>query len=75
MPPSKTQFRRCSLKPPLRIKSVSTKLSEAEFAMVEERAPANGPVLSEWVRDVVLAAPAELGAEAGEVVLAKLLAL
>jgi hypothetical protein len=73
--PSKIQFRRCPLKPPLRIKSVSTKVSEAEFAMLEERARANGLTLSEWVRDVLLAAPADGGPESGEVVLAELLAL
>lgn len=44
--------------------------------MLEERARANGLTLSEWVRDVLLAAPAEPGAEAGsEVVLAEVLAL
>jgi hypothetical protein len=54
---------------------VSTKVSEAEFAMLEERARANGLTLSEWVRDVLLSAPAEPGPESGEVVLAELLAL
>jgi hypothetical protein len=54
---------------------VSTKVSEAEFAMLEERARASGLTLSEWVRDVLLAGP-EPGAEAGsEVILAELLAL
>jgi len=44
--------------------------------MLEERARASGLTLSEWVRDVLLAGPAEPGAElAGEVVLAELLAL
>ena len=43
--------------------------------MLEERARAAGLTLSEWVRDVLLAAPVEPGAEAGEVVLAELLAL
>jgi hypothetical protein len=62
------------VKPPLRTKSVGTKVSEAEFAMLEERARANGLTLSEWVRDVLLLAP-EPGAEAGEVVLAEVLAL
>jgi hypothetical protein len=42
--------------------------------MLEERARANGLTLSEWVRDVLLSAP-EPGAEAGEVVLAEVLAL
>ncbi|WP_446743086.1 plasmid mobilization protein [Silvibacterium acidisoli] len=64
------------MKPPLRTKSVGTKVSEAEFAMLEERARASGLTLSEWVRDVLLAGPAEPGAElTGEVVLAELLAL
>ena len=43
--------------------------------MLEERARANGLTLSEWVRDVLLSSPAEPGAEAGEVVLAEVLAL
>jgi hypothetical protein len=75
-PRSRIQLRRCSLKPPLRTKSVGTKVSEAEFALLEERARAAGLTLSEWVRDVLLAAPGEPGAElTGEVVLAELLAL
>ncbi|HWG21833.1 MAG TPA: hypothetical protein VG225_14980 [Terracidiphilus sp.] len=63
------------MKPPLRTKSVGTKVSEAEFAMLEERARANGQTLSEWVRDVLLAAPVDGLPESGEVVLAELLAL
>ena len=63
------------MKPPLRIKSVGTKVSEAEFAALEERAQAAGLTLSEWVREVLLSAPAEPGPETGEVVLAELLAL
>ena len=43
--------------------------------MLEERARANGLTLSEWVRDVLLAAPVDGGPESGEVVLAELLAL
>lgn len=63
------------MKPPLRIKSVGTKVSEAEFAQLEERAQAAGLTLSEWVREVLLSAPPEPGLETGEVVLAELLAL
>lgn len=63
------------MKPPLRIKSVSTKVSEAEFAMLEERARSAGLTLSEWVRDALLAAPVDVGPDSGEVVLAELLAL
>jgi len=55
---------------------VSTKVSEAEFAVLEERARLAGLTLSQWVRDVLLAAPMKPGAEGGsEVVLAELLAL
>ena len=61
------------MKPPLRTRSVGTKVSEAEFAMLEERARSSGLTLSEWVRDVLLAAPVEPSAEAGsEVVLAEM---
>jgi hypothetical protein len=59
------------MKPPLRTKSVGTKVSEAEFALLEERARGVGLTLGEWVRDVLLAEPEV----AGEVVLAELLAL
>jgi hypothetical protein len=72
-PHSHPQLRRCSLKPPLRTKSVGTKVSEAEFALLEERARAAGLTLSEWVREALLTGPVEL--ETGEVVLAEVLAL
>jgi hypothetical protein len=62
------------MKPPLRIKSVGTKVSEAEFALLEERARGAGLTLGEWVRAALLAEPEESGAEV-EVVLAELLAL
>ncbi|MHB1023456.1 MAG: plasmid mobilization protein [Acidobacteriaceae bacterium] len=74
-PQSKIQSRRCPLKPPLRTKSVGTKVSEAEFAMLEERAQAAGLTLSEWVREVLLAAPMDGAGETGEVILAEVLAL
>jgi hypothetical protein len=74
-PPSKIQFRRCSLKPPLRTKSVGTKVSEAEFALLEERACGAGLRLAEWVREALLAARAEPGVDSGEVALAEVLAL
>jgi hypothetical protein len=63
------------VKPPLRTKSVGTKVSEAEFAMLEERAQAAGLTLSEWVREVLLAAPMDGAGETGEVILAEVLAL
>jgi hypothetical protein len=62
------------MKPPLRTKSVGTKVSEAEFAVLEEHARLAGLTLSEWVRDVLLAARAQSDA-GSEVVLAEVLAL
>jgi hypothetical protein len=49
------------MKPPLRTKSVGTKVSEAEFALLEERARGAGMRLGEWVREALLSAPAESG--------------
>jgi hypothetical protein len=43
------------MKPPLRTKSIGTKVSEAEFAALEARARGVGLTLSEWVRAVLLA--------------------
>ena len=57
------------------MKSVSTKVSEAEFAMLEQRPRASGLTLSEWARDVLFSAQVDGVPEAGEVVLADLLAL
>ena len=47
------------MKPPLRTKSVGTKVSEAEFALLEERARGAGMRLAEWVREALLSAQAE----------------
>jgi hypothetical protein len=75
-PSQSFEHRRCRVKPPLRTKSVGTKVSEAEFALLEERARGAGLTLSEWVRDVLLSAPVDGGPEAAvEIVLAELLAL
>ena len=63
------------MKPPLRTKSVGTKVSEAEFALLEERARGAGMRLAEWVREALLSAPAESGPDSGEVALAEVLAL
>jgi hypothetical protein len=67
------------MKPPLRTKSVGTKVSEAEFALLEERARGAGMRLAEWVREALLAAPVEPGAgsgvDSGEVALGEILAL
>jgi hypothetical protein len=67
------------VKPPLRTKSVGTKVSEAEFALLEERARGAGMRLAEWVREALLAAPVEpvasSGVDSGEVALGEILAL
>jgi hypothetical protein len=63
------------MKPPLRTKSIGTKVSEEESSGLEARARAVGLTLSEWVRDVLLSAPVELGPEVAEVALAEVLAL
>lgn len=63
------------MKPPLRTKSVGTKVSEAEFALLEERARGAGMRLGEWVRESLLSAPGESGPDSGEVALGEILAL
>ena len=63
------------MKPPLRTKSVGTKVSEAEFALLEERARGAGMRLGEWVREALLSAPAESGPDSGELALGEILAL
>ena len=45
------------MKAPLRTKSIGTKVSEEEFAALEECARQANMTLSEWVRAVLLAAP------------------
>ena len=62
------------MKPPLRIKSVGTKVSEEEFAALEVRARARKLTLSEWVRAELLEPRADDGA-ADEVLLGEVLAL
>jgi hypothetical protein len=44
---------------------VNTQVSEAEFAVLEEHARLAGLTLSEWVREMLLAAPVEPDAGAG----------
>ena len=71
----KACLRRCSVKPPLRTKSVGTKVSEEEFAALEGRARARKLTLSEWVRAELLEPRADDGGAADEVVLGEVLAL
>jgi hypothetical protein len=63
------------MKPPLRTKSVSTKVSEEEFAELESRARARKLTLSEWVRAELLEPRDDGSAAADEVVLGEVLAL
>ncbi len=68
------------MKAPLRTKSIGTKVSEEEFAALEECARQADMTLSEWVRAVLLSAPevelpGDEAALAGRVALAELLAL
>ena len=68
------------MKAPLRTKSIGTKVSEEEFAVLEATARAADMTLSEWVRAVLLAAPGveipdDEAALAGRVTLAEVLAL
>jgi hypothetical protein len=68
------------MKAPLHTKSIGTKVSEEEFAALEECARRADMTLSEWVRAVLLAAPGlklpdDDAALAGRVTLAEVLAL
>lgn len=64
------------MKPPLRTKSVGTKVSEAEFAVLEQLARASGLTLSEWTREILLASQKPPTTRlADEIVLAELIAL
>jgi hypothetical protein len=68
------------MKSPLRTKSIGTKVSEEEFAALDECARQADMTLSEWVRAVLLAAPGvelpdDEAALAGRVTLAEVLAL
>lgn len=56
------QIAQASIRRPARIsrhRTASTKLTEAEYSEIERLAESRGQWLSEWVRDVVLAAARE----------------
>jgi len=63
------------LKPALRTKSISTKVTEEEYARLEERAGATGQSMSEWVRAILLRVEREAVQASAEAVLAELLGL
>ena len=42
------------VKPPVRTKSIGTKVSDEEYAQLEKLAQAHGQTLGEWVREVLL---------------------
>ncbi len=52
------------VKPPLRTKTVGTKLSEPEYAQLEAAARERGLTLSEWCRQVLLASVNGQGSKA-----------
>jgi hypothetical protein len=56
-------------------KSVGTKVSEAEFALLEDRARQGNATLSAWVRRSLLAAATETHASEPEIFLGEVLAL
>jgi Mobilization protein NikA len=61
---------------PLRVRSVSTKLTEAEYAQCERTAARCGLAVSEWCRQAVLeASDADAARAEDEVILAEILAL
>ena len=47
------------VKPPLRRKSIGFKVSEEEYARLETAAQADGRMLGEWCREVVLASASD----------------
>ena len=47
-------WRCCVVKPPLRTKSLGTKVSDAEYAQLEALASARGQTISEFIRSVLL---------------------
>jgi hypothetical protein len=42
------------MRPPVRIRSIGTKVTEAQFALLEERAHSEGLTISEWARNELL---------------------
>jgi hypothetical protein len=69
------------VKPPLRTKTLGTKVSEEEFAQLEGAASERGLTLSEWCRETLLASvngPEEKSADSGgtgQALMAELVAL
>ena len=59
------------VRPILRTKSITTKLTEDEYALLEARAASSGQNKSEWVRDALL----EQAQPADEILLAEVLGL
>ena len=71
------------VKPPLRTKSIGTKVSEEEYAQLEQAAQTGGKTLGEWCREVMLASangqpprnPQPGAGGAGRALMAELVAL
>jgi hypothetical protein len=67
------------VKPPLRTKTLGTKVSEEEFAQLERAASERGLTLSEWCRETLLASvnghEPQAAAGTGQALMAELVAL
>ena len=68
------------VKPPLRTKTLGTKVSEEEFAQLEAAASERGLTLSEWCRETLLASlnsqePEAASVGTGQALMAELVAL
>lgn len=64
------------VKPPVRTKSIGTKVSDEEYAQLEKLAQEHGQTLGEWCRDVMLErAEGRKPSVIEETVLAEMLAL
>lgn len=62
------------MKPSIRIKSIGTKVSEKQFAILEARAHARDLTISEWVREELLKKNSSDGVILGDVLLAEIIA-
>jgi hypothetical protein len=62
------------VKPSIRIKSIGTKVSEKQFAILEARAHARDLTISEWVREELLKKNSSDGVILGDVLLAEIIA-
>lgn len=62
------------MRPPVRIRSIGTKVTEQQFQQLEERAHAEGLTISEWARNALLERHSDRAQNQFEVLLAELIA-